>query len=306
MAFTLYRWDDASAPLLHGLAGSMIAVLKACLVDGYGAKSAAGWSVTMSDGPPIYNAVFRNNTAGGGFGSYFAILDDGSATVSTGISARIRMWEAVTGYDTGTNGTTAKFFRKSSVASSTARPWVVIADDRFCYVILWPYNTAVGIVDYGYLYWFGDGVPLRNGDTFFSLVAGATATNTDPATNSISNPSVSAAGTFMHAQRNITLLGSFVSPRITLADSPTTSGFGFTTFGYSTFPFMGKKIIIKPWINDVGAYTMRGWLPGLYFPFHYSTLFNNFTTHTVGGRTYTAIKIYSQSVVMFDLANSRE
>lgn len=304
MAFKLYRWDDASAPVLHGLAGSMIAVLKACLVDGYGAKAAAGWSITMSDGPPIYNAVFRNNTAGGGFGSYFAILDDGSSTVSGGVSARIRMWEAVTAYDTGTNGATYKFFRKSGSAASTAKPWVVIADDRFCYVFIWYANTTLDIYDAtGQVYWFGDGVPFNTSDIYFSLVAGATATASNPSTNSVSIPSAT-TGTFQHAQRPMSQTGAFNSPLI-LCGQPLSSTFGSTNFGYSTFPFMGKKILARPWVNDASAYSIRGWLPGLFVPFHYSTLFNNFSTHVVNGVTYTAMKVNNGSVILFDLANPR-
>lgn len=304
MAFTLYRWDDASAPVLTGLMGSFIAVLKGCLVDGYGAKSAAGWSITMSDGPPIYNAVFRNNTAGGGFGSYFSVLDDGSSTVSGGVSARLRMWEAVTAYDTGTNGCTYKFVRKSGSAASTARPWVIIADDRFCYMFVWYANTTVDVYDAtASLYWFGDGVPFLGADVYFSLLAGATATNTNPSTNAVASPP-STTSSYQHAQRSISQAGSFISPLV-MCGSPSLSTFGSTTFGYSTFPFMGKKILLRPWVNDASAYSIRGWLPGLFVPFHYSTLFNNFSSPIINGVTYYAMKVNSGSVVLFDMANPR-
>jgi len=39
---TLFRSDDTGAPTLSGTEGSLIDVLKACLVDGYGAKAALG------------------------------------------------------------------------------------------------------------------------------------------------------------------------------------------------------------------------------------------------------------------------
>ena len=41
MAVTVYRSTDASAPLLTNSNGSLIAVLRACLVDGYGSKPPA-------------------------------------------------------------------------------------------------------------------------------------------------------------------------------------------------------------------------------------------------------------------------
>ena len=51
MTVTVYRSTDASAPVLTGVAGAMKAVLDACLVNGYGAKAAAGWSAPFSATP---------------------------------------------------------------------------------------------------------------------------------------------------------------------------------------------------------------------------------------------------------------
>ena len=48
MSFTIYRSTDASPPVLNGTAGSLRALLLACLVDGYGAKAAAGWAETFN------------------------------------------------------------------------------------------------------------------------------------------------------------------------------------------------------------------------------------------------------------------
>ena len=39
MTVRVYRWDDASAPVLTGEVGKLAALLKACLVTGYGAKN---------------------------------------------------------------------------------------------------------------------------------------------------------------------------------------------------------------------------------------------------------------------------
>ncbi|WP_297486902.1 MULTISPECIES: hypothetical protein [Pseudomonadota] len=38
MTVTIYSSKDASAPALTGIAGSLVAVLDACLVNGYGTK----------------------------------------------------------------------------------------------------------------------------------------------------------------------------------------------------------------------------------------------------------------------------
>lgn len=49
MGVTVYRFDDAGAPTLSAAAGALISVLDACLVNGYGAKPAAGWTKAFSD-----------------------------------------------------------------------------------------------------------------------------------------------------------------------------------------------------------------------------------------------------------------
>ena len=48
MGVTVYRFDDAGAPTLSAAAGALISVLDACLVNGYGAKPAAGWTKAFS------------------------------------------------------------------------------------------------------------------------------------------------------------------------------------------------------------------------------------------------------------------
>lgn len=46
---TVYRSTDSGAPLLTYAADSLNTLLKSCLVDGYGAKPAAGWTHTVLD-----------------------------------------------------------------------------------------------------------------------------------------------------------------------------------------------------------------------------------------------------------------
>ncbi|HBS41283.1 MAG TPA: hypothetical protein DEA26_01285 [Oceanospirillales bacterium] len=49
MAPIRYAYDDAGAPVLSDVTDCLYQILKACLVDGYGGKSAAGWSVVYDD-----------------------------------------------------------------------------------------------------------------------------------------------------------------------------------------------------------------------------------------------------------------
>lgn len=73
MQATLYKWDDAGAPqIVDGKPSEYINVIKKCLVDGYGAKAAAGWSVAEEDLANTYLAL-RNDEAAGGSGGVFEI-----------------------------------------------------------------------------------------------------------------------------------------------------------------------------------------------------------------------------------------
>lgn len=46
---SVYRWDDADAPILDKSAGCVSTIFKACLVTGYGSKQGAGWSMPYED-----------------------------------------------------------------------------------------------------------------------------------------------------------------------------------------------------------------------------------------------------------------
>lgn len=45
----IYRWDDGDAPQIGNTANSVITILKACLVTGYGSKQGAGWTMPFED-----------------------------------------------------------------------------------------------------------------------------------------------------------------------------------------------------------------------------------------------------------------
>lgn len=73
---TVYRWDDAGAPqLTNGKPSEIIDILKKCLVEGYGTKAGAGWSIAFENAP-IFKIAFRNSTteASGGFVQFWSVL----------------------------------------------------------------------------------------------------------------------------------------------------------------------------------------------------------------------------------------
>jgi hypothetical protein len=136
MPVTVYRSSDASAPVMTGQAGTLVGVLDAVLVNGYGSKAAAGWTKPFSG---TSKAAYR---MGAGNQFYLRVQDDGSGAASFR-EARIVGYESMSGVDTGTNPfpTVAQFanglfVRKSLALDAAARNWLCIADNRTFYLFI--------------------------------------------------------------------------------------------------------------------------------------------------------------------------
>jgi hypothetical protein len=139
MGFTLYKSTDASAPTVDGQAGSLITLLNACLVNGYGSKTAAEWTSTLTG----TNKAAYQQGAGSGF--YYRV-NDAAAGTGGAKEALVKGFETMSDVDTGTGPfpTTAQcsltqnslVIRKSTAASATVRPWTVYADSRTAYIFI--------------------------------------------------------------------------------------------------------------------------------------------------------------------------
>lgn len=165
MTVRIYRSDDASAPVLSGTAGSLITVLDACLVNGYGAKSAAGWTKPFSD---TNLAAYRMSTVGSSSGCYLRVDDTGTQ------DARVLGFKTMSNINTGTVQfpTSAQvsggaYMKKSQTANATARPWTIIADEWFFYMYSYANQTTWGTGDdYNGGFAFGDIITYLPGDNF--------------------------------------------------------------------------------------------------------------------------------------------
>ena len=139
MAVTVYRSTDAGAPLLTNSNGSLIAVLKACLVDGYGSKPPAGWTAPFTGTNLI---AFKEGVVGNN--RYLRVYDGG--TDSSGFRvANVRAYEAMTAVSTGTgpcptlgqasgNGATLSYFQASRYTPNVS--WIVVATPSFFHLIV--------------------------------------------------------------------------------------------------------------------------------------------------------------------------
>ncbi len=283
---TVYKWDDANAPVARGERRSLCDILYACLVTGYGAKPAAGWTREYVNAT-FDKAVFRNNPATG-TGMYLQV-DGAGATAAN--NPQIMGYEVMTGVDTGllpfVAGAAAQYIWTSVTEDTTAWPWVLVADDRAFYLVIFintiPPIPASDIVKSEMF--FGDGVTWFPSDAYCcGLVSGGSYYGFDV---TLSPPSA-VSGTFKFP-RNAAgvaapILATFVRGGGPGNDSiPGAAGLAYTS---------GDPILItRPYINNGAAYTLRGWLPGFYYPCH-PLAFDQLATVAVDGKNYLSIRGY--------------
>ena len=273
MTVRVYRSDDASAPTLNGTVGSLIAVLDACLVNGYGSKAAAGWAKAFS-GTNL--AAYR---AASGIRHYLRV-DDTAAQ-----EARIIGYETMTTdinggaspFPTSTQQSGGLFVRKSNTADSTARPWMLISNGVFFYFLPFTGITAlngdVAASDIAGTFCFGEFISYKPGDAYSTIIIGAIATG-----QSQSVFGVTVSPTTWFAAPN----GHFIARAYTQSGTSRTvtkmvpgDPHGATLMGGASHPVypdvvsggipLGPVEILEPDGSNIPI--QRGRLPGLWVPF---------------------------------------
>jgi len=137
---TVYKWTDASAPqILRGDVPSHLALFQAVLVNGYGAKPAAGWTIPFSDatsfvikqgGTRTVKACLKFHTYNAaGYGSEFETADD-----YTDLTTPVNQWAGgASNEKIGSQG-------YASVPATYNIPWVIFATARSMWCF-WGYNN---------------------------------------------------------------------------------------------------------------------------------------------------------------------
>lgn len=188
------------------------------------------------------------------------------------LNARVRAYEAMTDASTGTGPTPMEsqvagglYWPKSSSANATARPWIVIADERGFYLAVAP---AGG--DRYTLLFAGDIASLKSGDAYGYLLTG----NQGDQTNVSSMPdgcvgySHRSARTGAYLVRSHTAIGqSTAAQRIGAHHNGSTADVYAGTAGYSvgTYP-NGPNNGLMTGALELHALGIRGTLPGLLHP----------------------------------------
>lgn len=282
----VYRWDDASAPsALGNVKASMCNILNACLVTGYGAKAAAGWTRPYANGT-LDECVFRNNSTVGN-GMYLRVTNKANT-----YGHDIRAYEAMTDYNVGTFPFHANpmGFDISAGVDGNARPWILIADNRAFYFFCWVYAMATPTITDIYVssMFFGDIVSRFAVDAYGSgLLSGAQSGSFGALGDAQTAEGSFGVGLSM-PRRYSGVAASFIS-NVCTGGGPTSFYMGGVGLPYTP----GDQIIVgRPYLNDGTAYTFRGYLPGLYYPCH-NKVFGQLETITTDGHNFLGIRHYS-------------
>ena len=301
MAVTVYRWDDPDAPVLSNpSAGSLIGVLDACLVDGYTGKTGAGWTKAFS-GTNL--AAYRQ---GAGSMCYLRV-DDGTGS----FKVKMRGYESMTDVNTGTgefptttqlaNGVYAAIGTSTTAAN---KPWIVVADNKRFY--LWvgaSLTTAVNIstsTTWQALFFFGDIISFRPGDTYCCQIIGS-----DSASTATERFGLAGALTSVIA-------GSFIARGAAQAAGAVNNGKYFDYYGANSSAIMGSTACVAypdpitgginlsriHVSNGATVKGIRGRLPGVFAPLNVLPGNNGDTFSGVGdlaGRTFILLDCGSGS-----------
>jgi hypothetical protein len=290
---TEYRSTDASAPVLTGEVGKLNALLKAILVDGYGAKSAAGWTMPYNSGTDY--AMFRQ---GAGL-QHYLWCNDTNAQMSrlVGYVTASSHTAGTNPFPTETQFSAGLYARKSITASATARPWICWATDKHFALFILGGSTVLTTpgggdshVFFGQMY-----APALSGDVFHSLLIAASDTSTTSTAGAITRQVLTPLG--------LTLAGHYMPQSYTQSGGAINVGKRANQIyaqsqsggsGGSAYPepCSGGLHLSRMSILET-ALPNRGYLPGIWSVGHSYSNFTHLDTltgnSTLSGKSFTLV-----------------
>ena len=135
MTTKYYSSADSGAPVFApNVPGSLIAILDAVLVNGYGSKSSLGWTIEYTDSN---TRVYRNSTSVAGSTGMYLYVDD-SNTSKTNLKAYKTMSDINTGTDqippSSTFGGKLIWYKDYDSTTGYNKNWSIIGDERTFYI----------------------------------------------------------------------------------------------------------------------------------------------------------------------------
>ncbi|MEQ8511234.1 MAG: hypothetical protein RJP96_02800 [Algiphilus sp.] len=259
MTVRYYSYEDADAPQLDAQAGSLIALLDACLIDGYSSggteKPPLNWEIAFTG---TDKRVYKS-TSPDAFPSYLRVVDDGSSADGAE-SAQARAYRTMSDVDTGANATSEVLFKKTTGGSG--RPWVLIGDERAFYL-------CVRISGYTQLHFYGDVVAQGAGDDGAVLLHGGGSGSSSSAWECFamteSNGSSSEYQPNCYWLKDVDLIGD--SGRVRHYSYNHFSNFGDDVLSHPN-PVTGEILVAPIFVggfdNSASTHYLRGRLPGGY------------------------------------------
>lgn len=302
--------DSGTPGVIDGTAGSLCNVLDICLVNGNGGSHPAAGS---SGGVGAWSIAFTGTNkrayrpaSGGGNRFYFRVQDDAPGAAGAQ-EARVVGYESMTTVDAGTNPfptvaqqTNGLFVRKSAAASSVARSWKVIADDRTCYVFIQSGDSA-GVYLAGM---WGDTYSNLSGDGFRTGIIWRVTENSNSVVTTnerfsfLASGSSAQTGNYVARSRSGSVGALSIGKNVSLDGNTGTAAIGANgvTIAYPNGEDGGLYLtpiyLFDPTTSPATSY--RGRLRGIWNGVHPAASFNDGDTFTgVGdfsGKTFMIIK----------------
>ena len=275
MAFNFLQSSDAGAPTFTGAAGSVISLLDACLVNGYGSKTPLGWTKAFSG---TNTAAYRQS---GTTNNVYLRISDTNATLGW---ARCRMYGAMTDVDTGTDPAPTEaqiaggmyLIKSGSGDTTTPRPWVVLGNEKSFYMWIGHNNTLTQGIYYQSAYntcppayFFGDFKSYLPGDQWNKVIFANY--NTSWAGTSIAyNTGISTVHGCTYVMRPYLQVGSAINGGLVL-DMAWAGGDPSASLAGTPFPdpISGGMRLGTVKISEPSYSSVRGEYPGRYVIYNY-------------------------------------
>lgn len=293
----VYKSTDTSAPTLKGNVvdpntdGSMANLFNKVLVAGYGVSTPAGWTrpftgtnrAAFQQGAGSNGFYMRvNENIGGGF-AYASVRGyESMATIDTSALPNNQgMFPQPTQGPLNSASGRAIGFTRSSSFDATARPWMMVANERFFYLWVNSSSTTYSTLNQPIMFCFGDIDPVTPAaapDNYNTIIIGMQGSlsylfDMYPGTmNGIQNSSFIARPYFQLPGCTAIVLSQSWPWQMTGVSVP--GG----VFDSIVFP---NPVDNKMYLSKIGVYEMspggatkpvlRGYMPGAYSPMHLLT-----------------------------------
>lgn len=286
--FKIYRSTDSSAPTLFGSVGSLLTLLDACLVNGYGSQTppSPAWTKPFANAGNIGCYL-----QGAGAGLLLSINDNG-AGAGGAKEARMTGYETLSAVATGTGpfptaaqgvgGVAMVVCRKSTTADGTnARAWTVIADSSTFYLFV----LTTDVASTYFAFSFGDFYSLKSTtDSYRCYIAGRSTEN--DGTAAVEKLDVLTAlntGTGGHFIPRIS--GGTGTSILAGKHGDAIKGSATALLGTTIYPNTPDNgLYVSPvWIVEAATSTVRGRLRGFYQVNHAVANFSDGQTFTGAG-----------------------